>query len=81
MPGYWMNETGPILQPAVMAYLRGEDLDTAQLGAFRAYLRQWMLEMVGPEAAALRERIDTIVNVATLRRWLFDALDEGIDPL
>lgn len=81
MPGYWMNETGPILQPAVHAYLRGEDLDNEQLGAFRAYLRQWMLEMRGPGAAELRERIDAIVDVAILRRWLYDALDYGIDPL
>ena len=81
MAGYWMNETGGELGPAVRAYLRGDELDGRQLALMRAYLRQWMLDMVGPEAAALRERVDSLVDRAALRRWLFDALDDGIDPL
>lgn len=81
MPGYWMNETGGALQPAVRAYLRGEQLDGAQLALFRAYLRQWVLDLPGAGAMKLRLRIDDLVDMEALRRWLYDALDDGIDPL
>lgn len=80
-PGYWMYETTGVLAPVIRAYLAGDTLDGAQVATFRAYLRQWMLEMVGPEAAELRRRLDSVTDTDTLRRWLYDALDIGIDPL
>lgn len=81
MPGFWMDETSGALAPVVRAYLRGETLDGAQLALMRAYLRQWILEFPGAEAAELRERVNDLVDNAALRNWLYDALDYGIDPL
>lgn len=81
MPGYWMDETSGVLAPVVHAYLRGEALDGAQLATFRAYLRQWVLDLPGAGAMKLRLRIDDLVTTEALRKWLYDALDDGIDPL
>lgn len=83
VPGYWMNETIGVLRPAVEAYLRGEPMTDAQLGAMRAYLRQWMAAPAwrGQAIGPLRRRIDGIGSRAELETWFDDAEGEGIDPL
>jgi hypothetical protein len=40
-----------------------------------------MAVMVGEDAAALADRLDTLTDRATINRWLYDALQIGIDPL
>lgn len=83
MPGYWMYETSGVLKPVVMAYLRGEDLSREQIATMRAYLRQWIMDAAwqGGEIDFLRDRIEDIQTMATLRAWLSTAESEGIDPL
>jgi hypothetical protein len=87
IPGYWMNETSGVLEPAVKAYLNGDVMDGAQLAAMRAYLNQWMDGpwMAGPEDGnaieLLRQAIDGLTNWQKLHDWFSVALDFGIDPL
>ena len=83
-PGYWMHETSGVLRPAIMAYLTGtEPLTAGQVGALRAYLRQWIVSEAwcGTGIEDLRARIDGLDSRAAIRAWLHDALEEGIDPL
>jgi hypothetical protein len=82
-PGYWMNEQSGKLKPAVLAYLKGERLDDVQIGFIRAYLRQWIDSPMwrGDEVEALREGVDRLVDRASIRDWLDDALKANIDPL
>jgi len=82
VPGFWMNEAGPVLRPAATAYLRGESLTDEQVAALRAYLRQWMEgDWRGPETEALRAGIDGLTSRKAIAAWLHAALDAGIDPL
>ena len=82
VPGYWLNETGGELRPAVWAYLRGEQLGPDEISVIRDYLRQWMAgDFVGPAADELREMVEQIGGRQTLREWLEAALEAGIDPL
>jgi len=82
-PGYWMNETSGALAPAVLAYIAGDDLDTAQIATLRAYLRQWILVpgWRGAEVAPLRAAIDGLTTRAAIETWLARAEQAGIDPL
>jgi hypothetical protein len=83
IPGYWMNETGPALQPAVKAYLKHEPLDDGQIAAIRAYLRQWIDAPVwhGPAINDLRAGIDGLTSRQAIRQWLDEAAEAEIDPL
>ena len=83
MPRYWMHETSGVLAPAVRAYLAGDDLSAEQVGALRAYLRQWIAAPVwrGDAIQALRARIGGLYSRASFTRWFADALEAGIDPL
>jgi len=83
-PGYWMNETTGVLKPAVMAYLDGLPLELAQVGALRAYFRQWVASpawMLSPELEALRAGVDGITDRAGVDAWLNAAENLGMDPL
>jgi hypothetical protein len=83
-PGYWMNETGGVLQPAVRAYLAGEQLNETQIAAIRAYLRQWVMAPAfegGEDLEALRQRVDGLNSRAAIAAWLAAADELGIDPL
>jgi hypothetical protein len=80
-PGFWRNEQGGRLEAAVWAYLEHDRLDVEQIALIRDYLRQWMEVMRGPEAAALRARVDGLTSRPALDRWMSDALGQGIDPL
>jgi len=83
-PGYWMNEATGVLKPAVMAYLDGVPLELAQIGALRAYFRQWVASPAWapcPELDALRAGVDAITDRAGVDAWLSEAEDLGMDPL
>lgn len=82
VPGYWRNETSGVLRPAVHAYLNGDAMTPDQIGAMRAYLRQWMQgSWSGPAAETLRKTIDEIVDRPCLEGWLRFANEHDIDPL
>jgi hypothetical protein len=82
-PGYWMHETSGVLRPAILAYLDGRTLSTADVAAIRAYLRQWIEPDVwtGADIEALRAGIDRLHDRAAINAWLTCALVAGIDPL
>lgn len=80
IPGYWPNETSGVLAPAILAYLHDQPLTPAQVGAIRAYIRQWMRgDYLGVEE--LTAKIDAIQTREDLHRWFDEALELGIDPL
>jgi hypothetical protein len=83
IPSYWMNETGPVLRPAVKAYLGHQPLTTAQIAAIRGYLRQWIEAPVwhGPAIDELRRAIDGLDTRQAIEKWLELALEAEIDPL
>lgn len=79
-PGYWMDETSGVLVPAVVAYLHGKPLTDAQVGAMRAYLRQWIWgDFRG--ADELRTSVERIQTREDIKRWIDLATDLGMDPL
>lgn len=81
-PGYWLHETGPVLRPAIWAYLRGGELDEEGLAAIRDYLRQWVGgDWWGAGVDELRGRVEAVTSRQALDDWLAQALELGIDPL
>src|SRR5215472_9053025 len=82
-PGYWMNETGGKLQPAIRAFLSGWTLDPNQIQLIRAYLLQWIWAPVwkGTEIDALRSSVKEIHDRKSIDAWLAKAEETGIDPL
>lgn len=83
LPGYWMNETGDELRPAVRAYLAGGSLDEAQIATLRAYFRQWINApgFLGPDIAELRISIDGLTSRRAIAQWLELADAANVDPL
>lgn len=83
IPGYWMNETGDLLRPAVRSDLNGATLTEAEIAALRAYLRQWIASpmWMGPDIELLRRGVDGLVSRSAINRWLALALESNIDPL
>jgi hypothetical protein len=90
-PGYWMDETGGQLAPAIERYLAGE-LRNGDIPLIRAYLRQWIdspawdnnphLTADGVrELADLRSSVETIATREDIDGWLKIAIDKGLDPL
>ena len=83
-PRFWQYETTGVLRPVVEAYLNGKELDAAAVLVMRAYLRQWIQSPVwhgGDELERLRTSLETIRNRRDISAWLYDALEEGLDPL
>jgi hypothetical protein len=83
-PKYWIYETGGRLRVAVLAYLRGDRLTSAQILLIRAYLTQWCNSPVwAPDLRleALRRRVDTISTIADITACIEVADLLGIDPL
>jgi hypothetical protein len=78
-----MHETSGVLEPVVRKYLDGRELDRAEVGTMRAYLRQWIWAggFVGPDVDRLRVSVDHLYTSGDLHAWLDRALDVGIDPL
>jgi hypothetical protein len=82
IPGYWMNETGGVLRPAIESYLAGGDLAPHQVAVIRVYLWQWMGgDWRGPMVDVLRTAVYEITTRADIDGWLDRALNAGIDPL
>jgi hypothetical protein len=82
--GYWMNETGGELQPAIVAYLEQRPLSLRQIHLVKLYLAQWIDAPAwapSPSLAALRQTVLRIETPEDIHCWLAAALDEGIDPL
>ncbi len=92
LPGYWMDETSGVLRPAVEAFLTGQSMTLAQIGAMRSYLRQWVDASIWDEnplaglhgllwLASMRLSCDELVSREAIARWIAKAVDGGIDPL
>ena len=83
IPGYWLNETGGRLRPAVEAYLKGWPMTSQQISAMRLYCAQWIMApgFRGPEVEALRKVVHHIGSRVTLAAWLAMAEEAGCDPL
>jgi len=81
-PGYWMHESGPVLKPAVTAYLEGRPLDDRQIAAIRAYVRQWIAAPAwrGPLIDPLRTAVDEITDRTDIDRWREIGFCAGLDP-
>jgi hypothetical protein len=93
-PGYWVNETGGELVPAVHRYLKGEALTLRDVSLIGAYIRQWIESPVweqnphiddeGREClAALRVTAAArfLTNRKAIDDWIAMAEDFGVDPL
>ena len=93
-PGYWMNETGGELVPAMHRYLKGEALTLRDVALIGAYIRQWIESPVweqnprmddeGREClAALRVTAAArfLTNRKAIDAWIAMAEDFGVDPL
>lgn len=91
-PHYWMWEESGVLAPAVHAYLRNEALTDVQIGALRAYFRQWIgspvwnqnphMDEVGKaQLEALRRGVETIRTREDADAWVKHAVAQGLDPL
>lgn len=81
-PGYWMDETSGALRPAVEAYLNGQEMTVGQIGAMRAYFRQWMdAPTWAGDLLQLRADIEKLTDRRAINEWLNTALELGIDPL
>lgn len=82
-PGYWRNERSGVLEPAVKAYLAGDELTPAEIAALRGYFRQWVNAPAfkGADVEALRQQVDGLTSKQAIDRWLDDAIKAGIDPL
>ena len=91
-PGYWKNETGGRLRPAVEAYLSGEQLSPEQIATIRAYLRQWINAGVWDQNPNhtddsrgwlddMRSCVDGLTSQEAIKTWIKIAITLGMDPL
>jgi hypothetical protein len=91
-PGYWMDETGGQLAPAVERYLTNDELRNGDIPLIKVYLRQWInspawdnnphLDADGVrELSDLRSSVETIATREDIDAWLKIAIDKGLDPL
>ena len=79
-----MNETSGVLRPAVERYLRGHSLTILEVGALRAYFRQWIARgcwLGGDELDTLRRGVELLHTREDIHHWLISASALGIDPL
>lgn len=91
-PKYWLHNTDGVLVPAVNRLIKGYPLSVADIGAIRAYLRQWIwspvwdknptLDDAGAERlGAFRESLDRLATAPEINHWIRALVDEGMDPL
>jgi hypothetical protein len=91
-PGYWMAETGGVLHPAVLHYLRNEEFRPGEFDALRDYCRQWIEAPIWDQnphwgetgstwLAEMRARVDQLTTRERLQEWLRMAAEAGMDPL
>jgi hypothetical protein len=92
MPGYWPNETGGALAPAVRRYLDGQPLSTGDVRLIAQYLQQWIDSSIwdgnphaDDAARAELKRLRALARGINERRaidaWIEAAGDFGVDPL
>lgn len=84
VPGYWLNETGGELAPAMRNYLAGKVLSEDEIRLIRAYLVQWVAaDWRGTPSMikALRQRAGAIETRADIRAVIGECCDLGFDPL
>jgi hypothetical protein len=90
-PKYWMYESSGVLKPAVEKYLNGKWLTRAELGAMKAYLRQWVdspswdlspvTEDDRTELQSLRLRVADIHTAGDMQEAIDVMIELGMDPL
>lgn len=80
VPLYWRNEASGKLPAAVMAYLSSTQTQE-QLDLVIAYVRAWVECPVWKNIEPLRESVKGVKTHEELRKWIWEALDYGIDPL
>jgi len=92
-PGYWMQEVGGELIPAVKRYLEGTDpLSVRDVALIRAYLVQWIdspvwdlnpygNDSLSEELKELRRAAPELRNRRQIEHWVEVAADWGMDPL
>jgi len=91
-PGYWMNETGGELVPAITRYLDGLRLSPRDVTLIRLYLQQWIgspvwdtnpaLDDAGRETLArLRETAGRVTDRKSIHAWIEAAIDFEVDPI
>lgn len=81
VPLYWMNETTGVLRSAVIAFLDNNATEK-QIELVIAYCKAWVdCQVWKGNLAGIRESIREVKTSDELRRWIHEALDEGIDPL
>lgn len=82
-PGYWMYETSGALRPAIVHYLNRQVLSDEEIGAIRAYLKQWIMAdgWLDDAVEKLRADVDHIGSRSAIDRWLYACDQVGIDPL
>ncbi len=92
MPLYWRNETSG-LPEAIAAYLdnriHGTPISDEQIALVRAYLVQWIDapgwdsngDTFEGELRQLRLSARSLSSPDEIQKWIFKALEIGIDPL
>lgn len=81
IPGFWLNETGGSLQPAILRYLKGDALSRQDIALIRSYFRQWLRGFQGIDIDTLAKSIDDLSTRPQISDWLDRAIEIGIDPL
>ena len=92
LPGYWRNETGGALAPAIEAYLNQRPMCREDFQVIARYLTQWidapcwdneplLDEELKTELKLLRMRARLIRSRVEIDQWIEDAMGLGIDPL
>lgn len=80
--GYWRDDIGGRLVPAMLDYLHHRPLSDEQCATLRAYFRQWMAcPWLGAQLDQLRAEVDGLTSRDAIARWLDRAAAAGIDPL
>jgi hypothetical protein len=91
-PRYWREEITGCLAKPIRKFLNGFTLDDGEIALIRAYLEQWvdapvwdMNPHADPEGrrelAALRQEAREIATRADIGRWMYKAMQMGMDPL
>jgi hypothetical protein len=92
VPCDWTDEITGQLARAVLLYLQGQQLSRGEIGALRAYFRQWIQARVWDmnnhamienrrSLSKLRARVQNIWSADDICQWLHGAMKLGLDPL
>lgn len=84
-----MNETSGYLAQAAKKYLKGQELNSAEILRMKQYLRQWIGSPAWDqnphggleELKALRVTVAAIANYQDLNQAISVMTDMGMDPL